>query len=198
MNPRIDGCESYRDELMEAVCRSTPAHAHSPALRAHLSRCAACREQLCADGDLVSELERALRPEPLSETEWSRIRSRLSPVSSAVRLRGAGWLLGSAAAAAAVMGIVFTPALDPLRDAAVGDGGQGAIPVLEAVLSDLEAAQLRDVLARVAWDVADGVGLSAAAVWVADSPSESALARSLLPWDENDDWDRPEREGGGV
>ncbi|MBK8915465.1 MAG: hypothetical protein IPM64_12875 [Phycisphaerales bacterium] len=107
-------------------------------------------------------------------------------------------MLGAAAAAAMVTWTMFTPALE---DSIHGDSQNGlhyADAGPAAGLSDLEAAQLRDVLARVAWDVAGDAGLTAVADWLEKPGADSALAQSLLPWDESDDWDRANHERSGV
>lgn len=216
-NPNAGCCEAMQHELLEAACDGGDVQSLSNATRVHLVRCAACRDELLAQRELLAELQSVLQPEPLpsglSERIWQRIESAAhSGGASKMRRPTVRW---GAVAAAVVLAVapaaawwfarvhlggraptLIAKTTDAQPAPAIADGIATSDAAAKFALSDDESAAVVEALTYVAWDapVDEGVSkipLTSASIASKSTSTQSQASGTVLPWTSDDDWDRP-------
>lgn len=180
-------CHGWEPELVRLACGETTEP--SPALRAHLAVCGACRAYVASVPRLMAELRTALAAEPLPSDFVAQVQRRLLVREPAARFTGSTVFRLVAAAAAAGLFVAFLrPGAGTSRDPT-----PAVVPETTRI-TDADAATIVAV-----WV------LSGCDPWL-DEPVDAvtnrinevsralerrAGARGPLPWAPEDDWDVP-------
>ena len=191
-------CREYRDELLRCVYEAGVEPGSE--LQEHLNQCAACRELIESEREMVAQLEAALGPEPLPADAMDRILARAEEGLSRERVHTASWRwwAGSAAVAAGLLIALvwYYSANDGLPAGVIeSETTEAVVATGEVEGSPESAAVLVFAEELLSWDGAESSAevLAEQVVEVAETV-DRRHGDSYLPWGPEDDWDLPVEE----